>query len=351
MLRFVKPALVAGGVGLILAAAVVGAIRPASAASSTGSVLTTSPVAIDLAASPGSKATTTLQVQNNGTKSVTIDVELEKFKANGESGQAQIYKPSSDDPSVSWVHFSRTSFTADPGVWNSVTMTVELPISAAYGYYYAVLFEPQITTVGSTHNKVKGANAIFVLLNAQVANENNVLQVKSFSSDKSLYQYLPASFSMTTHNSGNIYTAPKGEVFISRTKNGPAIATLDINPGQGNVLPGTSRIFQVTWKDGFPVYQVKRVDGQIVSDKNGKPEQTLHWNGNVSKFRFGKYYARLVLVYSQDGKDVPVTAQVSFWVVPWTVVVILIVILILIVFGIWAVLKDTNKAVRWFRKS
>src|SRR5579862_8573491 len=143
LLRFVRPALIAGGVGLLMASVLIGTVRTANAASSTGSILTTTPVAVDLAAKPGTQTSTNLQVQNNSNKSVKILVKLEEFKASGDNGQAQIYVPPASDPSTSWVSFSRTSFTADPNVWNSVTMTVNLPSSAGYGYYYAVLFEPQ----------------------------------------------------------------------------------------------------------------------------------------------------------------------------------------------------------------
>ncbi|HSW79875.1 MAG TPA: hypothetical protein VLG47_03800, partial [Candidatus Saccharimonadales bacterium] len=319
------------------------------AATSTGTVLTTSPVAIDLKADPGTQTSTNLQVQNNSTKTLTIKVKLKEFKANGDSGQAQIFDPPANDPSIAWVTFSRTEFSADPGVWNSVKMTINLPSTAAYGYYYAVEFVPQ-STVQTSRNKVKGANAIFVLLNAHTNDEKNTLVVKSFSADKSLYQYLPANFSLKVNNAGNIYTAPEGTIFISRSLHGSPIATLDINPGAGNVLPDTNRVFHASWNDGFPVYQYKRIDGQVVSGKDGKPVQTLHWSGNVSKFRFGKYYARLVLVYKNGAQDVPVNAEVSFWVIPWFMILILVVILILVGFGIWALLKDSKKVYRWFGK-
>ncbi len=350
MFRRVKPAIASGGVSFVAAIVLATSlIAHTNAATSTGTILTTSPVAVDLKAQPGTQAKTTLQVQNNSTKTLTIKVKLKEFKANGDSGNANIVDPASNDPSVSWVHFSRTQFDAEPGVWNSVDMTVDLPSTAAYGYYYAVLFEPQ-NAIKTSQNKVKGANAIFVLLNASTGDEKNTLVVNSFAADKSLYQYLPASFTVKVKNTGNIYTAPQGTIFISRTLHGPPLATLDINPGAGNILPSTSRVFHASWKDGFPVYQVKKIDGQVVSGKDGKPVQSLHWSGNVSKIRFGKYYARLVLVYKDGDHDVPVNAEVSFWVVPWFIVLIIFIVLILVGFGIWALLKDSKKLYRWFGK-
>lgn len=340
------------GCGLAVALLSLGLIvHRTTAAAGQGSILTTSPVAVDLAAKPGTQVSTKLQVQNNGTHAVTLNVKLDEFSAHGNSGQADIFVPPSNDPSVSWVHFSKTSFVAAPGVWNSVTMTVDLPKTAAYGYYYAVLFEPQAgLSSGTSSSKIKGANAIFVLLNAKVPGETNTLQVTSFSSDKSLYQFLPADFTVVTHNAGNIFTIPQGDIYISRTPSGPSMATLDINPGLGNILPGTNRQFHAMWRDGSPHYEHKLLDGQIISDKNGKPKEVLSWNGSLSKFRFGKYYARLVLVYNDGQQDVPVNAVVSFWVIPWTIIVVVLFIITLAAVGLWATLRGGGKAVRWVRR-
>src|ERR1039458_7537747 len=259
MLRLVKRALlVVAAVQALLFVAFLASPPVNAAPSTTGTNLTTSPFSVDLTPNPGASTSTTLQLQNNGSKAVSISLKLEEFKANGDNGSAQIFTPPPGDEPTQWVHFSPSSFVAQPGIWNSVTMTVRVPKTASFGYYYAVLFVPSTTATGNNTEKFKGANAIFVLLNAHVPNENNTLSVQSFSVSKASYQYLPASFSVNVHNDGNVFTIPRGDIFISRTKNGHAIDTLDINSGQGNILPQSNRVFQVQWTNGFPVYQLKR---------------------------------------------------------------------------------------------
>ena len=300
--------------GLIVLAIAIANHGTVFAAGPAGPTITTSPISVDLAGKPGVSTSTVLQVQNNAPQAVNISVKLEEFRATGDNGQAQIYTPSPGDVATSWVHFSRNSFVAQPGVWNQVTMTIALPKTAAYGYYYAVLFAPSVisSTPNNVTNKVKSANAILVLLNAHTPNENNTLSVRSYSSDKASYQYLPAGFSIHVHNQGNIYTAPSGDIYISRTKNGKPIDTININQAEGNVLPGTNRVFHVTWTNGFPVYQYKRIDGQIVSDSKGQPVQQLQWNlTKIPEFRYGKYYAKLVLVYNNGSRDIPINGEVS----------------------------------------
>jgi len=298
------------------------------AASNTGSVLTTSPVAVDLSTSPGKPVSTTLQVQNNSQKAETVSVRLEKFKVQGETGQAAIYTPSRGDVSTGWVHFSKTSFVAEPNVWTNVTMTISVPPYAALGYYYAVLFVPNTapSALPVNTNAVKGANAILVLLDTNSKDEQKQLHIANFASQKKLYEFLPANFTITVQNSGNIHLIPRGDIYISRTKNGKTIDSLDINSGQGNVLPKSSRQFQVQWADGFPAFQLKRINGQIVSDSRGRPVQELQWNfsSSLSKVRFGKYYAHLALVYNNGIEDVPVNGYVSFWVIPWKLILIIV---------------------------
>jgi hypothetical protein len=343
----------AAGIGIPLLLFLVLLNPKVNAAPNTGSTITTSPVFVDLSTPPGTTISTNLQVENNAPSPIGITLKLKEFKASGDTGQAQIENPLPGDASISWVHFSQNSFIAQPSAPNSVTMTIKVPETAAFGYYYAVLFAPNVITNGvvANTNTVKGANAVLVLLDAHTANENNQLNVASFQADKTSYQFLPANFNVKVHNSGNIFTVPEGDIYISRTKNGPTIDTLDINPGQGNILPGTTRSFSASWADGFPVYQVKRVNGQVVSNKQGKPVEQLKWNfGNLTKFRFGKYYAHLVLVYNNGTREIPVNSEVSFWVIPWAMLVGLAVFIGLILLGLWTIMRNIIKHLKTVRK-
>jgi hypothetical protein len=321
-----------------------------AAAAGSGPSITTSPVTIDLTGKPGSTITTTLHLENDGTSSIIEGVKLEEFKALGDRGEAQIFNPPKNNAAANWVHFSETTFTAQPGVWNSIIMTVSLPKTAALGYYYAVIFAPKVAASvlpNHTADVLKSANAILVLVDAKVPNENDSLYLQSFTSTKSAYQYLPANFNIDIHNIGNIYTIPSGDVYISRTLNGPVIDSLNLNSGGGNILPGTNRVFQTQWTDGFPVYKPKTLDGQVLSGKNGLPIEQLQWNiTRLPKFRFGKYYARLVVVYNNGTRDIPIESEVSFWVIPWTLIIGFVLFLALLGVGLWTIIRTISKRVK-----
>jgi hypothetical protein len=322
-------------------------------ASGQGTSLTTSPISVDLAAKPGTSVSTTLQVLNNNSQPLNVTVQVDTFRASGTSGQAQILKPKPSDDFINWASFSSNSFVAQPGVWTPIKMTINVPSYAALGYYYAVLFKPSVVVNSTAHaNVLKASNAILVLLNAQTANEHPSVVVTSFKSDKKVYEYLPASFSIDVYNNGNIFLPPTGEIYISNNSsfNG-IIDSLNINTELGKVLPGTSRIYTVQWTDGFPVFVQKTIAGQPVTDKHGKAIEQLKWDfSQAHKLRFGKYYAKMVLVYNNGTQDIPAVAMVSFWVIPWKLIIgfiLLIAILVGSVIFIVYMFHKLRKKAKW----
>lgn len=323
---------------ITVCAVVFGTAGSVVAQGTNGTNITTSPVSAALSGKPGSTVTTTLQVENNEAVPVKIDVQLETFKAYGTSGQAQIYAAPANADYIKWVHFSQVSFEAQPNIWVPVTMTINLPKYASLGYYYAVVFKPEVTTA-STNDKsvIKAGNAILVLLNAQTANANPQLQLASFTATKKLFEYLPVNFTVNIKNSGNIYLPPTGDIFISKSssfKNN--IATIPLNAAGGNVLPASSRVFNLSWDDGFPVFKPKTINGQKLVDKKGQLIQQLQWNfSNANDLRFGKYYAKLVMAYNNGSRDIPVEATLSFWVIPWKILSVVAIVLVLIIIGLY----------------
>ena len=318
-----------------------------NAQSLNGSDITTSPVYADITGIPGQSVSTNLHIENNESSAVRINLSVEEFRANGLDGQAQIYIPTGNVPSFSWVHFSENSFIAQPNVWNNIVMTIDLPKNASLGYYYAVVFKPETLINSGISTKVQGENAILILLDAHSGAEKESLEVTSFKSIKGLYQYLPATFLVDVKNTGNIFVVPQGNIYISRTPNGPVIASLPINSNGGNILPGSTREFQVNWSSGFPYFQEDRIDGQIISDSNGQPEMSLNWNlKNLNQFKIGKYWAKLVLVYNNGTRDIPQSSILSFLVLPWVFILILIVVLLILIIGIWSFIRASINATR-----
>jgi hypothetical protein len=310
--------------------------------------LTTSPLPINLAGPPGSTLTADIRVKNGGTATEKLKVTLMKFSAYGEAGKPAIADRGPGDSYFDWVSFSPQTFDAQPNVWQTVKMTIKLPKTAAFGYYYAAAFSlgsppPQAS---GKQNIVLGSTAVLVLVDAQAPGEQRAASVTSFTADHRFYEFLPATFTVKLHNSGNIHLIPTGNIFIS--KGGKAVATLGVNTALGNILPGTNRIFTSNWNDGFPRYVTKQANGNVVLDKNGKPVTSLQWDfSRASKLKFGHYKAHLTMAYDNGQRDVPMEAEVSFWVVPWRVLAASLVVLVFVGVGLWS---TGGKVVRKLRK-
>lgn len=337
---------------LVVIALVLGSIGRVSAAN-PGPSLTTSPVTLVLNVKPGQTDTRTLSLLNNSAQPLPIKMGLEEFKAAGSSGLAQLFAPASNDPAASYVSFSPASFTAQPGVWSYVKMTIKLPPSANLGYYFAAVFSPQLPTSGGQRTtSFKGSNGILILIDTGSSNERKLVNLASFKATKGLYEYLPATFNVTLHNSGNIFLAPFGNIYISRSaSNISALAALKVNPNSGNVLPHSSRTFSASWSDGFPVFKPKIVDGQVVTGAGGLPVEQLTWDfSKASSFRFGKYYANLTVIYMNGTRAVPITGQLSFWVIPWKLLLVLLVIVVILGFGLFTISRGAIRRLKGLKR-
>jgi hypothetical protein len=300
----------------------------------------TSPLPVKLVTQPGKTVTTDLRIKNLANKPQPIKVGLMKFGASGDTGQPNLFELTPKDTYASWVHFSPKEFVAQPNVWNTVTMTINVPPDAALGYYLAVTFSPSSVVGNKDATTFKGSTATLVLLDVSSGNEKRDLNLLDFSTDHKLYEYLPVNFNVKLRNTGNIYLPPSGNIFIMRGDT--TIETLEFNAAGGSVLPQSNRIFKEPWKKGFPVFRDRLVDGKPVTDSNGGLKQDLKWDfTKANKFRFGKYTAKLLVVYDDGQKDVPLESVLTFWVIPWKLLVVFLLVLGLIGFGVFTLLRSS----------
>jgi hypothetical protein len=302
--------------------------------------LTTSPLPINLSAKPGTSVSTDLRVKNSGPKTEYLKVELLKFKAYGDTGKPQLIDREPGDNYFDWVSFSQSKFYAEPNVWNTIKMTINVPKSAAFGYYYAITFSrvnPPKTN-DDRQTTLAGGTSTLVLLEVPVPGAKRSVEVSSFTANRKFYEYLPVSFSITLSNTGQVHVAPSGTLFILRGNK--QVAAIPINPDKGNVLPSSTRTFTASWADGFPVYTNKTENGQVLTDDKGQPIQSLKWDlSKISKLRIGKYTAKLVMVYDDGQRDVPIEGTLSFRVLPWKLLIILFFVLVLAGVGLWSTWK------------
>ena len=296
--------------------------------------LIVSPLPINLSTDPGKTISTDLRVKQGNPETEKLQVSLMKFAAFGDAGKPRLEDRGPNDDYFDWVKFDKTTFDAPSNVWQTIKMTINVPKSAQFGYYYAVVF----TRAGDDTKPDKGAaiaggTAVLVLLDAKIAGAKRKVDLVSFASTHRVYEFLPAHFNILFHNSGNVHLVPAGDIFIKQGSK--LVATLPINAEGGNILPQSNRIFQQDWSDGFPYFKERVKDGKVVQ-KNGKPVLDLTYDfSKLAHIRFGKYTAQLEAVYDNGVRDEPIEAAISFWIIPWKLLLIAILVFGLIATGLY----------------
>lgn len=292
---------------------------------------------------PGETKELELKIRNASTSAEELKIESRSFRFDSLTGEVKLNDTAPSEIS-DWVSFSNPTFTVQPGEWFTQKVRIALPEQTGFSYSFAMLISrtslPKSNTAGQLLN---GSVAVFTLINVDRPGATRGLDLTSLTTSQRVYEYLPVTFEVKLKNTGNTIVQPYGNLFVNRggdTTNTPS-AALPVNGNQSYLLPGTERTLKATWADGFPLYKT-------TADNVGKTRTSLAWNwDNLSHFKFGRYTAKVVAVYNDGTRDVPVQKEVTFWVIPWkamllTVAIITGVILLLRFY----IRKRTDKAVK-----
>lgn len=254
--------------------------------------LSVSPLTFELTANPGNSLTNKIKISNPSNRPVNIRMTVEDFKPTGETGSVIITEDESYTYSLSqWVSVEPTEFTLPPLGQQVVTFTIDVPAQAEPGGHYGSVLAEVLPS------EVEGGSAIAqkvgVLVLLSVAGEvTEQLLVKEFSAP-SFIEEGPIVFLLRFENLGTVHVRPKG--FISIT-NMLGKKEADIAFPQKNVLPNSIRKLEVSWDPGFAI---------------------------------GKYTATLVANYGIN--NLPLTAVITFWVVPWKKILVVFIATFIII--------------------
>lgn len=328
-------------------------IRPPAQQPPTGVDLTLSPTFLSLITDPGETVTSQFRITNNNNFREYLKISVAKFTASADGGSPVIADIEEGDEFADWISFSENEFTVDPQEGKIIRVTISPPEDAALGYYYAVVVS-RIEVEGADTDQqavVAGSPALSVLLNVQSPNAKRELQVVEFKTERMFYEYLPSIFEIQVKNTGNVHVVPVGDIFIDSGSQ-KDIVVLQANEGKGNVLPNSTRTFTAQWADAFAVRVPKLdEDGRPVLNEKGEPEYETKFDfTKADKFRIGKYTANLLLVYDNGERDVPIEAQVSFWIIPWKILLGVTLVVVLALWGLKNILVTNYRRIKKLRK-
>ena len=293
---------------LILAVAVsplAGAIT-AQQSPTAGQALEIAPPVLQLKADPGEVIHTKISLRDISSTSLLVSSQVNDFTANGEDGTPKVILDTTEKSPYSiidWISPIAPLALKSRQIQN-LPVTINVPRTAAPGGYYGVIrftaTAPEMDQSGVALSASLGA-MVFVRVNGDA---KEAMNIEEFSASKDgskgwLFDSIPITFTERLKNVGTVHEQPIGQILISDMFGKPAVNT-NVNLEGRNVLPGTIRKF----------------------------EQPLDQSAVGNRIMFGRYTAKLTMKYGASGQAM--TKTISFWIIPWKLVLSAIVVLIVL---------------------
>lgn len=291
--------------------------------------LTVSPARLELAGDPGTTISGEFLLINEQEETKTFYSSAENFEAQGETGTPNF--TSGNTGLASWIQVM-PEVTLTKGEQKKIPFTVTIPKDADAGGHFAAIFLSTAPANADNGQVAVGAK-VGVLMLLRVSGdikEGGGIVGFSTRDNQTFYSALPVDFTYRFNNSGNDRVNPTGDIVIKDTVQLKA-ATIAANPAQGNILPGSTRRFDVSWGPA---------DTGVVSGtsthKSFFKAAGYEWNN----FAFGMYTAYLHVQYGSNGVA---EASKTFFVFPWQLLILVVIALGIVYFILSNILKRYNR--------
>jgi len=309
---------------ITLVASVSGANQMAYAATnqqSVGQALEIAPPIVNLTVSPGQTTSVRIYIRDVSTTNLIVTGQANDFVAAGEDGTPKLLlNDNGSDPysMKNWIT-DLPSLTLIPREIKAMTITLKVPQNATPGGHYGVVrftaTPPDLKDTGVSLSASLGA----LLLVTVTGTISENLSVQEFSVNQneqtgSFFESAPLNFLERFKNSGNIHEQPTGQVVVTDML-GHKFAVLTVNQSSSNVLPNSIRKYE------------EKLDETVIGDKK----------------MFGRYTAELKVTYGESKKTL--TSTVSFWVIPYKLILFTLLGLVLAFFGMRTLIRSYNRRI------
>ena len=296
--------------------------------------LTISPARIEVRGDPGTTITKEITLLNDSKSGEeTYYVSYSNFEAQGETGSPLFVEPKGD--LGTWMDAGQ-SVTLKANESKKIILTINIPTDAYSGGHFAVVFFGNNPAGDGGQVSVGAKTGTLVLLTVN----GNVLEAGGLSSfntqnHKFFYNTLPVNLEYRWKNDGNDRVKPEGKVIIRNMFYIP-VSKIDANAVSGNILPHSTRMFNIEW------LKYKRDKNEVLPDSFiGKFLNKVNYQWK--NFAAGFYFAKLDLVYGLQNNHSSKIAV--FFVFPWQLLTIIFIILVIVFFVGKKLLKGYNKRI------
>ncbi|GMU25106.1 DUF916 domain-containing protein [Candidatus Uhrbacteria bacterium UHB] len=263
--------------------------------------ITVSPVLFDFDIQPGSSQQAKITVVNDSNETQSFTLHTQNFIASGEEGSQEYLQEEQPSDLASWVIPDQPTIQIDPGASRDFPFLISVPEHADPGGHYATIFFTRAPGA-SGESGVGIAEQVGVLLLVNVPGDIvESIEVDSFRVKHTVVNRLPAEFEFRLRNLGSVHERPKGTLVI-RNILGSVVARVPGNPNKSAILPNSVRRIDSGWAHTL----------DIPEDRGFWAETKNEWKN----FAIGRYTASIDMTYGSNNVQIPVHT-VSFWVLPW----------------------------------
>ncbi|MFH1894281.1 MAG: hypothetical protein ABH813_00020 [Patescibacteria group bacterium] len=259
-----------------------------------------SPTKVELFMDPGEKIGKEIMITNRTGNTVNFSIGIEDFKGSRDINQPIIFLGKEKDPYSlkDLISPEIRGFTLRHGQRIYIPVEVSIPLDADSGGRYGVVFaviKPDVSTAaeanaGQVAIVARAGVLFFVRVNGDTKEEGSL---KDFQISKKFYEKGPILFDVLFENNGSVHLSPYGTIEITNLLGGN-VGKIELDPWF--VMPDSLRLREAVWEGGF---------------------------------LFGKYTATVTV--SRGYRDIIDQKSISFWVIPWKIVMAGIVVLFLVV--------------------
>ncbi len=275
-----------------------------------------SPALVELNAERGKTYTLNIKVVNVTLTKLTYSTIVNDFNSNSETGAANVLLDSRLPATASVIDWVATvpEFTLDSRESRSITAQVTIPNNAEPGGHYGVIRfsgrAPELTQTGVGLSASTGM-LLLIRVSGDIKESASLASFYTASGGKqtSFFETAPIQFVTRVKNDGNIHVKPVGSIELTDAF-GNSVGTIAINDTKSNVLPDSIRRFENDFK---------------------------------SNWMFGLYTANLTLGYGTTGQAI--TNTITFWVIPYKLVLIGLLVLVTLIFIVSRLIKVYNKRI------
>lgn len=278
----------------------------------SANALTISPARLELNGDPGQVVSGEFILINEEGEDKTFYSSAQNFEAQGETGTPSFVD--ARDGLAAWISVPDT-IVLKKGEQKKITFSVFIPADADAGGHFAAIFLTTSSPYGSAGQVSVGAKiGVLVLLRVSgfiregggVASFSTLDNARFFSSP-------PIGFTYRFTNTGNDRAHPEGNLLV-RNIFGFIAGSTPANPSSGNVLPGSTRRFEVMW--GEP----------LLSD--GFFSSALY---EFNNFFIGWYRTSLDLSVGSTKAE---GSAFTIFIFPWQLILVVFLILSILFFGV-----------------